>query len=48
MDSGFLTTDQYAAAVKILKEKCNIYAAGCRKRGREEEALFYTSLSERF
>ena len=48
MDSGFLTTDQYAAAVNTLKEKCNIYAAGCRKRGREEEALFYTSLSERF
>jgi glycosyltransferase involved in cell wall biosynthesis len=48
MESGFLSKDQYAAAVKTLKEKCNIYAAGCRKRGREEEALFYTSLSERF
>lgn len=48
MESGFLSKGQYAAAVKTLREKCNIYAAGCRKRGREEEALYYTSLSERF
>jgi len=48
VESGFLSKRQYAAAVKTLKEKCNIYAAGCRKRGREEEALYYTSLSERF
>ncbi len=48
MESGFLSKGQYAAAVKTLREKCNIYAAGCRKRGREEEALFYTLLSERF
>jgi glycosyltransferase involved in cell wall biosynthesis len=46
--SGILSKAQYAAAVNTLKEKCNIYAAGCRKRGREEEALYYTSLSERF
>jgi glycosyltransferase involved in cell wall biosynthesis len=46
--SGILSNAQYAAAVNTLKEKCNIYAAGCRKRGREEEALYYTSLSERF
>jgi len=46
--SGILSNAQYAAAVKALKEKCTIYAAGCRKRGREGEALFYTSLSERF
>lgn len=48
MESGFLSKGQYAAAVKTLREKCNIYAAGCRKRGREEEALYFTSLSERF
>ena len=48
VESGFLSKRQYAAAVKTLKMKCNIYAAGCRKRGREEEALYYTSLSEKF
>jgi len=45
--SGLLSDDQHLAAVKTLKKKCDIYAAGCRKRGREEEALYYTSLSER-
>lgn len=46
--SGFLSKRQYAAAVKTLKEKCNIYAAGCRKRGRIDEADYYISLSSRF
>jgi glycosyltransferase involved in cell wall biosynthesis len=46
--SGLLSDDQHRAAVKTLKNKCDIYAAGCRKRGREEEALYYTSLSKRF
>ena len=46
--SDLLSKIQYRAAVKTLKEKCAIYAAGCRKRGRKEEALYYTSLSERF
>ena len=45
--SGLLSDDQHLAAVKTLKKKCDIYATGCRKRGREEEALYYTSLSER-
>jgi len=45
--SKLLSDDQHQAAVKTLKKKCDIYAAGCRKRGREEEALYYTSLSER-
>ena len=46
--SNRLSDDQYRAAVKTLKEKCEIYATGCRKRGREEEALYYTSLSEKY
>jgi glycosyltransferase involved in cell wall biosynthesis len=48
IESGFLSKRQYAAAVKTLKEKCNIYAAGCRKRGRIDEADYYISLSSRF
>jgi glycosyltransferase involved in cell wall biosynthesis len=46
--SGLLSEDQRRAAVKTLKKKCDIYAAGCRKRGRTDEAKYYTSLSEKF
>jgi glycosyltransferase involved in cell wall biosynthesis len=46
--SGLLSGDQHRAAVKTLKKKCDIYAVGCRKRGREEEAKYYDSLSKRF
>ena len=46
--SNRLSDDQCRAAVKTVKEKCEIYAAGCRKRGREEEALYYEALSERY
>jgi len=46
--SGILSDDQYRAAVKTLKKKCDIYAAGCRKRGREEEARYYDSLSNKY
>lgn len=46
--SGRLADDQYRAAVKALKEKCKIYADGCRKRGREEKALYYEALSGKY
>ena len=48
INSGLLSDDQHRAAVETLKIKCEIYAAGCRKRGREEEALYYTSLSDKY
>jgi len=48
IESNLLSKSQYEAAVKTLKQKCIIYAAGCRKRGREDEARYYMSLSERF
>jgi glycosyltransferase involved in cell wall biosynthesis len=48
IESGLLSKTQYRAAVKTLKQKCMIYADGCRKRGREDEALYYMSLSERY
>lgn len=47
IESGLLSKTQYEAAVKTLKQKCMIYTAGCRKRGREDEALYYMSLSKR-
>jgi len=46
--SDLLSKTQYRAAVKTLKEKCAIYATGCRKRGRKEEALYYTKLSDSY
>jgi len=46
--SGILSDDQYRAAVKTLKKKCDIYVAGCRKRGREEEARFYKKLADQY
>ena len=46
--SGILSDDQYRAAVKTLKKKCDIYAAGCRKRGREEEAQYYAKLVDQY
>ena len=46
--SGLLSEDQRRTAVKTLKKKCDIYAAGCRKRGREEEARYYDSLSNKY
>jgi glycosyltransferase involved in cell wall biosynthesis len=48
INSGRLGEDQYRAAVKALKEKCKIYADGCRKRRREEEALYYAKLADNY
>jgi glycosyltransferase involved in cell wall biosynthesis len=46
--SGLLSDDRHRAAVKTLKRKCDIYAAGCRKRGREEEARYYAKLADNY
>jgi hypothetical protein len=48
IQSGRLAEDHYRAAIRVLKKKCKIYANGCRKRGREEEAEYYEALSETF
>ena len=41
-----LTDDQTRAARAMLREKCRIYAAGCRKHGRFEEAKSYEMVAE--
>jgi glycosyltransferase involved in cell wall biosynthesis len=46
--TGILSEDQHQAALIMLKNKCRIYAAGCRKRGREAEARYYEALPENF
>jgi glycosyltransferase involved in cell wall biosynthesis len=39
--SGRLSSTQYTAALEILRAKVKVYAGGCRKRGREKDALGY-------
>jgi glycosyltransferase involved in cell wall biosynthesis len=46
IESNLLTDEQEKAAIKVLKEKCDIYANGCLKRGRKEKALHYNDLAE--
>jgi GT2 family glycosyltransferase len=41
-----LTDGQTRAARTMLREKCRIYAAGCRKHGRIEEAKAYEMVAE--
>ena len=43
-----LTPDQYRAAADMLQQKCRIYAAGCRKRGRADEAHTYEALAAKY
>jgi glycosyltransferase involved in cell wall biosynthesis len=48
IDAGGLTPPQWNAAVIALRKKCAVYANGCLKRGRIEEALHYTTLSRKY
>jgi glycosyltransferase involved in cell wall biosynthesis len=48
IDSDLLTPQQYNAAVITLKEKSEVYAGGCRKRGREAEAKYFYELAEKY
>lgn len=41
---GVLSAAQGAAAREVLAQKCRIYAEGCRKRGKYEEASYYLSM----
>jgi len=44
IESGTLTRDQAAAAVKVLKDKCRVYGNGCLKRGKKDEGEYYLNL----
>lgn len=48
LDSGLLTAGQRAACVRELALKCRIYAQGCQKRGRKNEALEFLEKPKRF
>jgi glycosyltransferase involved in cell wall biosynthesis len=48
LNSGVLSRDQADAARAMLTTKCAIYAQGCRKRDRIEEAKRYEQLAGRY
>ena len=48
LSNSTLSDDQSCAAKAKLVEKCIIYAAGCRKRGKIREAETYEALAERY
>jgi glycosyltransferase involved in cell wall biosynthesis len=48
IEKGRLTPTQRNAAVIALRKKCAVYANGCLKRGRLDEALRYTILSRQY
>jgi len=48
IDSDLLTPQQYKAAIITLREKSEVYAGGCRKRGRQEEAEYFSALAEKY
>ncbi len=46
LSQGELSESQRKAAVMVLTQKCKIYANGCRKRGRHDEAKYYQQLAK--
>jgi glycosyltransferase involved in cell wall biosynthesis len=48
IENEALTPGQRAEALAALRTKCRIYAQGCRKRGRQDEALEILALPERY
>jgi glycosyltransferase involved in cell wall biosynthesis len=46
MADGCLSAAQRIAAAAVLKQKCRVYADGCRKRGRHAEADRYETLGQ--
>ncbi len=46
--SGLLLPQQYQAAITTLQEKCRVYAGGCRRRGRQKEAEYFSSLADQY
>ena len=48
IETGKLSDSHYRSAVQTLREKCKIYADGCRRRGRNAEANDYYALGEKY
>ncbi len=41
IEEGNLTEEHMRQALEVYREKCRVYAIGCRKRGRLEEAVLF-------
>ena len=48
VDAGRFCGEHRRLALLELARKCRIYAAGCRKRGKQEEALRYLESAEKY
>ena len=48
IQSGQLADTQRLATLQALREKCSIYANGCLKRGRKDEAKYYYGLTHKY
>jgi len=48
IESRQLDEGSFRAAVRTIKEKCAIYAGGCRKRGKKDEARYYEELADSY
>ena len=48
LENNTLTASYYQAAVDVLREKCRIYADGCIRRGKVDEAGFYQTIAGRY
>ena len=48
LEAGFFEGAQRKMAARELVRKCRIYAAGCEKRGKGEEAQCYLEIARRY
>ncbi len=48
LESNTLSVEQKIPALRMLKEKCTVYANGCKKRGRLDEAEYYENISSKY
>lgn len=46
LDAGRLNRNQTLSVLKMLDEKCRIYAGGCLKRNKQNTARYYTTLAQ--
>jgi glycosyltransferase involved in cell wall biosynthesis len=48
LEEGFFEGEQRQLAARELVRKCRIYAAGCEKRGKDDEARKYREIARRY
>jgi len=48
LETGIFAGEQRELAVRELVRKCRIYAQGCEKRGKVEEACWYREIVQRY